>query len=87
MTLFTLQRIKVSLSLLFFIKDLKKASLILEMKIYRDRSRLFGLSQSNVYRMFMSKIYSIMYIMYEMGYGILTRIVSRYLQDPNENHW
>ena len=25
--------------------------------------------------------------MYETGYGILTRIVSGYLQDPDENHW
>ena len=25
--------------------------------------------------------------MYETGYGILTRIVSGYLQDLDENHW
>ena len=79
-----LQGIKVSLLSLFFIKDFEKVSFILEMKIYRDRSkRLLGLSQSNIYRVFMSRICSIMYTMYETGYGILTRIVSGYLQDPS----
>ena len=67
-------------------KDFEKASLILE--IYRDRSkRLIEFSQSNIHRMFMSRIYSIMYIMYEIEYGILTRIVSGYLQDPDKNNW
>ena len=58
------------------------------MKIYRDRSkRLVGFFQSNIHRVFMTRIYSIMYIMYEIGYGILTKIVRGYLQDPDENHW
>ena len=71
---------------LFSIKDLEKALLILAMKIYRDRSKkLLKLSQST-YIVFMSKIYSVMYIMYEIGYGILTRGVSGYLQDLDENH-
>ena len=40
-----LQRIKVWLSSSFSMKDLRKASFIFEMKIYRDKSkRLFGLS-------------------------------------------
>ena len=43
----TLQGIKVWLSSQFFMKDLEKASYILWIKIYRDRSKiLFGLSQS-----------------------------------------
>ena len=83
MTFLTLKR-KISLLLLFFIKDLKKASLIPRLKIYRDRSkRLLEFFQFNIYRIFMNIIYSIMYIIYETGYGILTRIVSGYLQDPN----
>ena len=58
------------------------------MKIYRDRSkRLLEFFQSNIYEVFMSRIYSIMYTMYETGYGILTRVVSGYPQDPDENHW
>ena len=70
--------------IIFFIKYFEKVSFILEMKIYRDRSkRLLELSQSNIYRVFMSRICSIMYTMYETGYGILTRIVSGYLQDPS----
>ena len=28
-----------------------------------------------------------MYTMYKIEYGILTRIVSEYLQDLDENHW
>ena len=70
-----LQEIKVLLLSLFSIKDLKKVSLILGIKIYRDRfKRLLGLSQSNIHRG-------------DIGYGILTRIVSGYLQDSSENHW
>ena len=43
----TLQSMKLWLSSQLSMKDLGKASYILEMKIYRDRSRkLFGLSQS-----------------------------------------
>ena len=85
MTFLILQKIKISLLLLFSIKDLKKASVILEMKIYRDRSKwLLGLSQSNIHKVFMSRIYPIMYTIYEIEYGILTRIVSEYLQDFDE---
>ena len=41
-----LQSMKLWFSSQFFMKDLKEASYILEMKIYRDRSRrLLGLSQ------------------------------------------
>ena len=47
MTFFTLQRIKVLLLSLLSIKYLRKISLILGMKIYKDRSkRPLGLSQS-----------------------------------------
>ena len=42
-----LQRVKLWLSSQFSMKDLEEASYILEMKMYRDRSkRLLGLSQS-----------------------------------------
>ena len=80
MTFLTLQRIKVSLLSLLSIKNLGNVSLILGMKIYRDRfKRLLEFFQSNIYRMFMNRICSIMYIMYETGYGILTKVVSGYL--------
>ena len=43
----TLQSVKLWLSSQFFMKDLREASYIFEMKIYRNRSRkLLGLSQS-----------------------------------------
>ena len=43
----TLQSVKLQLSSQFSMKDLREASYILEMKIYRDRSKkLLGLSQS-----------------------------------------
>ena len=35
----------------------------------------------------MTRICSIMYTMYEIEYGILTKIVSGYLQDSDEHHW
>ena len=57
-------------------------------KIYRDRSkRLLGFFPSNIHKVFMNRIYSIMYTMYEIRYSILTKIVSGYLQDLGENHW
>ena len=75
----TLRSITFWLSSQFSIKNLREASNILGMKIYRDRSkRLIRLSLS-MYIEFMSKIYSIMYTIYETGYGILTRVVSGYL--------
>ena len=73
---------------LLSIKDFEKVSFILEMKIYKDRSkRLLEFSQSNIHRMFMSRICSIMYTKYEIGYGVPIRVVSGYLQDLDENHW
>ena len=82
---------KSFLLLLFSTKDLRKASLILGMKIYINRSkRLLGLSQSNVHIVFMSKIYSVMYIIYEIGYGILTRgskwMLARSMWESLEDH-
>ena len=46
-----LTSIKVWLSKKFSMKDLRKVSYILEIKVYRDRSkRMLGLSQKNMHR-------------------------------------
>ena len=68
-------------------KDLEKASLILEINIYRDRSKsLFRLSQSmHIEYLWVEFILSwISYMRSDMVY--LLEIVSRYLQDPDEYH-